>query len=179
MRAPALSGCPADWRSPPRSTIQRSSCWPACAPLHCCPGRDRREGATPVRVPCVLGCSLAGLAQGVHWRARLRDGSQNGTPGWLGPLRARLLISAQGTTSRSVGLNPTPDSARTARGLLGIRSLLLSRPLPPPQTKHFLKKEEMAGRSQGSRRGGEAKVLDGVGLLSGPPGEQEPEPFVL
>lgn len=125
------------------------------------------------------GSSLAGLAQGVHWRARLRDGSQNGTPGWLGPLRARLLISAQGTTSRSVGPNPTPDSAHTARGLLGIRSLLLSRPLPPPQNKHFLKKEEMAGRSQGSRRGGEARVLDGVSLLSGPPGEQEPEPFVL
>ena len=138
-----------------------------------------RPGPEGGRHPCAralrpYGCSLAGSAQGVHWRARLRDGSQNGTPGWLGPLRARLLISAQGTTSRSVGLN----SARTARGLLGIRSLLLSRPLPPPQTKHFFKKEEMAGRSQGSRRGGEARVLDGVGLLSGPPpGSRNPNPL--
>ena len=48
---------------------------------------------------------------------------EEGAPGWLVQLSARLLISAQVMISRFVGSSPASSSVPTVRSLLGILSL--------------------------------------------------------
>ena len=62
---------------------------------------------------------LLGFTPGQEWRV-------SRVPGWLSRLKHPTLVSAQGMTSRFVGLSPTLGSTLAMWSLLGILSLSLS-----------------------------------------------------